>query len=359
MSSMWSGDAPLLLCPGAQSCTIVSPRREVAPVLCAGRPASAVPALLAAVFSLCGMAHRLCATLALASAEQGESLSGDAAQQEALAAATLRDQALRVGLDWPRRLPGARAQDWIAGLPAVRGEAADWIARELLGQPADHWLAECGRDADAVARWCAEADTPLACMLAAQRLAAAPLRLPSRPLRLLHRPETTLPVLAEEMARGSSASSGAARAGDAGFCLRPQWQGAVPETGPWTREQRPFAVASAWDRLAARVVDLAALCHDVSPGLKLGALALGERSAIAWCEMARGLLLHWVKLEPTQARVRDYRVLAPTEWNFHPEGVLAGALRSGLPAHDAARLVVAFDPCVDFEIRAVQEMDHA
>jgi Ni,Fe-hydrogenase I large subunit len=58
-------------------------------------------------------------------------------------------------------------------------------------------------------------------------------------------------------------------------------------------------------------------------------------------------LLHWVQLD-VDAAVRDYRVLAPTEWNFHPQGALAHAL-SAMSANDqyAARtMAAAFDPCV-------------
>jgi hypothetical protein len=48
-------------------------------------------------------------------------------------------------------------------------------------------------------------------------------------------------------------------------------------------------------------------------------------------------------------------VLAPTEWNFHPEGAAAQAL-AGLPsdAPDLAPrvrlLMAALDPCVPFEL---------
>ena len=72
--------------------------------------------------------------------------------------------------------------------------------------------------------------------------------------------------------------------------------------------------------------------------------------------MARGLLVHRVQLAPgaadLQAPVRDWQVLAPTEWNSHPSGPLAGALRRLAPgdAAGAARLAVAFDPCVRFEV---------
>jgi Ni,Fe-hydrogenase I large subunit len=93
--------------------------------------------------------------------------------------------------------------------------------------------------------------------------------------------------------------------------------------------------------------------------LHSGALPLGGGQAIAWCEMARGLLLHWVQLD-AQHRVQDYRVLAPTEWNFHPEGALAQALTQLNPTDAAAAwcLASAYDPCVDCSVN-VQETPHA
>ena len=85
--------------------------------------------------------------------------------------------------------------------------------------------------------------------------------------------------------------------------------------------------------------------------LSSGALNLGAGQAIAWCEMARGLLLHWVLLDD-QGQVADYRVVAPTEWNFHPEGALARALHA-LPAEDTASawiLAAAYDACVECKV---------
>jgi Ni,Fe-hydrogenase I large subunit len=118
-------------------------------------------------------------------------------------------------------------------------------------------------------------------------------------------------------------------------------------------------------RLIARLVDVLRLA---APGgrdwLAEGALPLAPGEAVAWAEMARGLLVHWVRLEdsPQGPRVADCRVLAPTEWNFHPQGVLAQALASlrgeGATAQ-AARAAVAFDPCVEFVVDAAQEPAHA
>jgi Ni,Fe-hydrogenase I large subunit len=98
--------------------------------------------------------------------------------------------------------------------------------------------------------------------------------------------------------------------------------------------------------------------HD--PLLSSGALAQGDGQAIAWCEMARGLLVHWVQLDGHGA-VAQYRVLAPTEWNFHPHGALALALAARAPQDSAAAqtLAAAFDPCVECSVAqtTAQETD--
>jgi hypothetical protein len=68
------------------------------------------------------------------------------------------------------------------------------------------------------------------------------------------------------------------------------------------------------------------------------------------------LLVHWIRLEdgPRQAdaaRAQSYRVLAPTEWNFHPDGALARALREGRLDAERTRLAaVALDPCIGFDV---------
>jgi uptake hydrogenase large subunit len=57
-------------------------------------------------------------------------------------------------------------------------------------------------------------------------------------------------------------------------------------------------------------------------------------------------------------RIARYRIVAPTEWNFHPEGAFArGAMT--IPAGDAAQLesdvrwlVASLDPCVGVRYEA-------
>jgi Ni,Fe-hydrogenase I large subunit len=81
---------------------------------------------------------------------------------------------------------------------------------------------------------------------------------------------------------------------------------------------------------------------------------LGDNTGLAGVETARGLLLHAVRLEA--GLVADYRILAPTEWNFHPQGPLHQGLSGLRPGPqpeserdlDArARLIAqSLDPCV-------------
>ena len=61
--------------------------------------------------------------------------------------------------------------------------------------------------------------------------------------------------------------------------------------------------------------------------------------------------------------IADYRVIAPTEWNFHPQGGLACHIANMRAAmhetgstarqhyeREIAVLVAAFDPCVQYDV---------
>ena len=55
-------------------------------------------------------------------------------------------------------------------------------------------------------------------------------------------------------------------------------------------------------------------------------------------------------------RTVEYRIVAPTEWNFHANGPFvaavlgAGVARGGRAQTSLARLAALFDPCVGFEV---------
>jgi hypothetical protein len=351
--------------PGSAGPAISGARPLLASRLARGRAAAELPALLAALFTLCSHAHRSTARRAVGAA-LGEAALSTPAERSALRAATARDQILRIAHDWHRLLPGAPAGEpalllrscplWREGFTPDEQMAAlpEWLAHRWLMEPVVSWLAALEADPlTHVQRWCEQADTPPARLLRTQRRALQALATSAHPLRLLDQPLAHMPRLARRMAE------------EADFCARPDWNGEAAETGPWTRtvDPLPLPLHNAWMRLITRLVDVLRLA---APGgrdwLAEGALPVAPGEAIAWTEMARGLLVHWVRLEdsPRGPRVADCRVLAPTEWNFHPQGVLAqtlAMLQGGDAAEQAARAAVAFDPCVEFSVE--REPAHA
>ncbi|MFZ5546526.1 MAG: hydrogenase formation protein [Pseudomonadota bacterium] len=354
---------------------------EVLRRLTEGRRAAMLPDLLAALFALCGGVHRITARRAVAAALGLPEAEAEASRTGlALRIATLRDQLQRLVLDLPARVPvGVEATPaWLAGAPVVATppvgsptaqdlmgclqHMSAWIERHLLGVAPLKWWGEWQASPDrTVARWAsghAREAHPVARWHAAVRERAESLRLPCRPLALLDAEPARVHAAMRDLARELDE--------DAGFATRPLWLGLPAETGSWTRcVAAPGASAvagldradTAWLRLGARIADVARLPCD-EQALRHGALALGAGEGIAWSEMARGLLVHWVRLEPGNdepalARVQACRVLAPTEWNFHPDGGLAQWMRKGAPsAADVALAAAALDPCVGFEIEA-------
>jgi Ni,Fe-hydrogenase I large subunit len=69
---------------------------------------------------------------------------------------------------------------------------------------------------------------------------------------------------------------------------------------------------------------------------------------MGWAETSRGLLVHRTRV--ADGRLADYRIVAPTEWNFHPEGAFArgaaGLADDGGLDAGARWIVGSLDPCV-------------
>lgn len=157
---------------------------------------------------------------------------------------------------------------------------------------------------------------------------------------------------------------------DYSFCARPNLAGRVGETGALARRwNHPLIVALRADygngllvRSTARIVECAALVaelreqardlDDEHPATVTPETASGSGLGVVEC--ARGRLVHWLAV--TEGRVSAYRILAPTEWNFHPEGPLTRGLTGarvgpGTSIRQAIELfVTALDPCVGFEV---------
>lgn len=342
-----------------------------------GQQGESVERTLGQLFSLCSHAHRRTARLVLNAAHPQPEKRLPMEPPALLWLETARDHLRSMALDWPRRQPGLPSQPdllaWLRDCPlslshstgqSTPEQAWDaltqlrhWIEKHLLGQPVSRWLIH-HREPDALAQWCRS---------------HAPHVSPAQSLHSWHglaHPLTSAPrsldVLNADPAQQTAALQSVAHAlaSDSSFAQHPTWQGQCAETGPWARlrhQKKPTTAVTAWTRLSARWLELMEIAavqphapaHQIPELLSSGALRLDEGQAIAWCEMARGLLLHWVQLD-AQGRVADYRVVAPTEWNFHPLGALAQAL-TALAPHDAPSalaLAAAFDACVECKVAA-------
>ncbi|MDR2155573.1 MAG: hypothetical protein LBE78_11230 [Burkholderiaceae bacterium] len=370
----------LWLSPGLSAPhSLRSTRRPLACRVTAGQNAAALPGLLASLFNLCAHAHRLCSRLAIdaaAPAFLGQHPDSPAA---ALRRETASEHVRRISLDWPRLLAPtgttADASGVIQNLracpllntpakePVDWSAVHDWLQTQWLDMAPATWLRAwraCGRDW--LDDWSYRGKHWLPSLLRHVKAKDIALPLDTAPtLSLAAQPDALL-----ELGRLLD------RHGD-DFVTSPRWHGRCAHTGTWSRLNDTSALrpGSAWTLLGSRIAELICLClPQGDQWLQWGALPTGDNQGLAWVEMARGLLVHQVSLErhnDGSAHVRACQVLAPTEWNFHPEGVAAQAL-AGLPAHQddtdakAHLLMAAFDPCIPFRLdsaAAHEEVLHA
>ncbi len=170
-----------------------------------------------------------------------------------------------------------------------------------------------------------------------------------------------------------------AGASGAEFARFPDWQGRCFETTVLNRQQTQPVVADCFakygngllTRLVARLTEVARipdclqqmLVHAVGPeaALPFETDVVPRAGGLAQVQAARGLLIHRLQLK--RGLVEGYRIVAPTEWNFHPWGVLAASLRQ-LSAEDdtmlrqqAELLIKAIDPCVQYQLIISNEHD--
>ena len=323
---------------------IESTRPDVAHALLRGRTRVEIAAAVPLLFSICGRSQAAASELACTVAT-GESASAPLLERAAVAVAAeiVREGAWRVLLEWPR---------WIGETPdaaavaAIRGASAPAIAQAAFGMPAPDWLALQTRPE--FERWAAAAGTASARFI--QRL---------RDEDSSDNTASTTPLLDGLRLAANIGRVAKALDSDPGFASRPTWHGEPAETGALARLQADPLVADfsrSGSRVAARFVarlrELALLLVQRGTA-QVGAVA-GPGGGIGWVDGARGLLVHRVRFDGPLAE--RYDIVAPTEWNFHPRGALALALRDA-PAGDlealrarATRLVNSLDPCVGCRI---------
>ncbi len=152
----------------------------------------------------------------------------------------------------------------------------------------------------------------------------------------------------------------------ASFAALPHHHGTPCETGALARQcHHPLLAemlrrargAGLLARHVARLLELAELPRRIvalSENAGRSTQAAAPFAGMGLVESARGLLAHAAACD-VAGNVRVWRALAPTEWNFHPEGVLREALcDAAVRFHDAPAqlrklaedIVQALDPCV-------------
>ena len=167
--------------------------------------------------------------------------------------------------------------------------------------------------------------------------------------------------------------------GDPAFGHQPQWQQQPRETGAVVRQAacpQVFQVLQqGWclqPRLLAILLEVKFLLDWLTAGStradaekKDGCINISNgniespspRFALSQLETARGGLIHGVELDPDRERIQRYWIIAPTDWNFHPQGVLhtmVDTLREAEEAearHRLSLLVMMMNPCVGWEVQ--------
>ncbi len=343
-------------------------------------------AMIPLIFNVCSIAQAHAARLAI---EQKLDRDGDYAQETArnilVLAETAKEYLLLIFLDWPRLFQidnknpkisylGQMVKDFSVALfkqgkpfslNSQLNEQAEevlhlinrldeFLVETLFQTPLENWL---GYENASMYHWAKETDT-----LAAQ----------------------TVNFLYEYnwVSQGYTECAGLPELDEAAllkifnsdsveqFISQPQWQGQCFETTALIRQfyhpiiQDLYGEYSAGliTRWVARLIDLANIPQQMRALFKqLNAQVkspintqLAHDLGISQVEAARGRLVHRVEIE--QGRICQYQILAPTEWNFHPRGVLVQSLQE-LDGKDRqeleqlAHLIInTFDPCVGYQL---------
>lgn len=342
-----------------------------------GKAPKVLPGLMSSVYSVCGHAQAHASVLALEAAMGGEGAPLTSRSRAVLTALeTWRETLLRIALEWPdmtggkadtaaaRRamallpamktalfgaadpyLPGASSTPDLRAALALVEEAEELAGQCVLGEVSERFLARRGEDG--LSSWAWSRDTQAARFV--RHLFAR---------GFVHEAEVEahsldLPADATRLDRWLEAAG------------RDATTGAVPETTPFSRRRGDPLVASLGScdigaRYAARLAELARLPLEMRD-LLAGAAQVPAISAsingegVAVVEAARGLLAHAARIE--DGMVADYRIVAPTDWNFHARGIAAQCLAKLEDHADRevlAHLVVrAIDPCVAYEIHGL------
>jgi coenzyme F420-reducing hydrogenase alpha subunit len=341
------------------SVAVRSDRPLAADRLLSGRTPDEALAILPNLFAVCGRSQAVVAAAAVdAALGQAPGQAIHRRRERELAAEAAAEHAFRLLLDWPRVCGGepdvallSRMRSLLTNATvsesswgAARDALIGMTEARILGVELEPWLEQFS--ASEWLGWARSGRTGVARTMAA--LSALP-AWQAEQTPMLSRPARELFV--ERIARRALAMPD--------FAAAPELDGAPAECGPLARGLRHPAIRDLarhdliMARAFSRLAEFAQILREETCAGQLEAASLGPGTGAAMGEMARGVLVHAVRVQA--GRISAYAIVAPTEWNFHPRGALFRELE-GRPARDAAEArrvlalaVATLDPCVALE----------
>ncbi|WP_349569162.1 nickel-dependent hydrogenase large subunit [Azotobacter salinestris] len=305
-----------------------------------GQTAEAALACLPLLFSLCAAAQQVAALRALERAAGWTAMPEVEAGRTRLAELELiRESLLRLVQVWALPLPLERLKALLALCRQAASRLQPLSAFRAAPQPADPQLEETL--AALVAAWTAlELPTP-ADWLGARLKPWQAVAL-GGPLPEILAP-AHLPALLTQL-----------RAGD----VRAEIAGAPRITGPAASAGMQATAAAQIEQHVGALLQRTAQAIDSlqQPPLPPAVAGLQAGEGVGLAQTARGALLHRVCLD--EGMVGAWQLLAPTDWNFHADGPLRRRLCGVRVAEGDCEallreLILAFDPCVAFEVKII------
>ncbi|PHS70721.1 MAG: hypothetical protein COB23_03345 [Methylophaga sp.] len=155
------------------------------------------------------------------------------------------------------------------------------------------------------------------------------------------------------------------------FTAQPDWQSSCYEAS-WFNYQQHHPIIrqlnhqkgnGIYTRMLARLIEVADLMKKLHHYFMTGMIlnqTVSRVNGLASTNAARGRLSHYIELE--HEVIKQFFILAPTEWNFHPQGVAAESLThlqdSSALQLQADLLIRAIDPCVGYQLQISAEVVH-
>lgn len=355
------------------------------------------------IFSICSKAQSVAAIRAIESAMQTPVSREIESNREALVALeSLREQVLRILMDWPsyikekpnsanlayvsmgvnKLLQSLQPKDSLT-YPAqevvvIRPHGQAWqsfskkLGHMLFSSEPDEWIKRLAKDRASTR------DNPFRLWSESTSTQAARFMrwLDSQKWKnagsstIPHLPDIDDQALALQLATHQET-----------FVQAPQWSEQCYELSWFSRQQseansaitelsialRQQHGSGIYTRLAARLLEVARL-QALLDGYFLKHTHLNEPAAsgsgLGHANAARGKLTHYVEVDGLM--IERLIILAPTEWNFHPLGVAADSLSHlqhdiqcsrGDITKQAELLIHAIDPCVGYQL-SVEIEDH-